>query len=576
MGGFQGFDPARVRELAGHLDSVAGSIVPMHRQLSQILEAAVADMAPQQASTSPELQPLVDNPGVPMATGGIPIAKVYGIPTGYLPGPRTQGEALAGGPLPGSVDPFLRQTAADIRARCDRLEQVRRAAPSSVKLDAGALLAADLVDLNAVPKPNAGEQAIAKWWAGLKPAQREQYLYLRPEALQTLKGLPADVLQQATQLAYFKVVPYKTSSHESAGGTKLSIGIFEIGDGYALRTEQMNDGTYRVTMIDNEQVGAKAARPDKKGISIGGTVRFELGDTWVFKNKAEAEKLRKDIDEAYFLHRQLNGTNLIGVIFAKARLPDVLKRIGEPKITTATVGVEVDGSIGVGNATPGIKFGGNLSRITSTLNPQRPSVTLSRDFVVEPSLTRGKVVKADFGAVVNGTIQVVRDKNNPDPNTNITTVRLIQTVEGKLGGTFGGELGGAKAGVSGSYKEGRTNTHVVTVNVPIGANSEEQAAARKWLSAPPPAALAGPAIPTDPPAPDGDLFSRLAHDRGQVSAVSYRGKASELKLGGKFTIDGIPIGLEATAGKKSDRVVDQRYLGAPDPETGTRNFVPIN
>ncbi|MGP3989162.1 hypothetical protein [Streptomyces sp. 3N207] len=576
MGGFQGFDPARVRELAGHLDSVAGSIVPMHRQLSQILEAAAADMAPQEASTSPELQPLMDRPGVPMATGAMPISKVYGIPTGYLPGPRTQGEALAGGPLPGSVDPFLRQTAADIRARCDRLEQVRKAAPPSVKLDAGALLAADPVDLNAVPKPNAGEQAIAMWWAGLNPAQREQFLYLKPEALQTLKGLPADVLQRATQLAYFKVVPYKTSSHESGGGTKLSIGIFEIGDGYALRTEQMSDGTYRVTMIDNEQLGAKAARPDKKGISIGGTVKFELGDTWVFKNKAEAEKLQKDIDEAYFLHRQLNGTNLIGVMFAKARLPDVLKRIGQPKIKATTVGIEVDGSIGIGNVTPGIKFGGNLSSITSTMDPQRPSVTLSRDFTVEPSLARGKVVKTEFGQVVNGTIQVVRDKNNPDPNTNITTVRLIQTVEGKFGGTFGGEIGGDKAGVSGSYKEGRTRTHVVTVNVPIGTNPEEQSAARKWLKAPPPAALAAPAVPTNPPAPDGDLFSRLAHNRGQVSAVSYKGKASELKLGGKLTIDGIPFGLEAKAEEKGDRVVDQQYLGAPDPKTGKRNFVPIN
>ncbi|MBO8191541.1 hypothetical protein ITI46_07525 [Streptomyces oryzae] len=572
MGGFQGFDPARVRELAGHLDSVAGSMVPMHRQLSQILESAAADMAPQKASTSPELQPLVDNPGVPVATGGIPISSVYGIPTGYLPGPRTQGEALAGGPLPGSVDPFLRQTAADIRARCDRLEQVRKAAPASVTLDAAALLAVEPVDLNAVPKPNAGEQAIAKWWAGLTPAQREQYLYLKPESLETLKGLPADVLQRATQLAYFKVVPYKTSSQESSGGTKLSLGIFEIGEGFALRKEQMSDGTYRVTLIANDQAGLKT---DKKGVSIGGTVKWEVGDTWVFKSKSEADQLQKDLDEAFMLHTEQNR-NLAGAVWAKLRLPTVLERIGQPKIKVTTAGVEVNASIGAGNLTPGIKFGGNLSTITSTMDPQRPSVTQSRDFTVEPSLVRGKIVKAEFGAVVNGTIQVVRDKNNPDPNTNITTVRLIQTVEGKLGGAFGGELGGEKAGASGTYKEGRTNTHVVTVNVPIGANPEEQAAARKWLNAPPPAALASPVVPSRAPAPDADLFARLAHNRGQVSAVSYKGKASELKLGARFTVEGIPFGFEATAGGKSDRVVDQQYLGAPDPVTGKRNFVPLN
>ncbi|WP_369204201.1 hypothetical protein [Streptomyces sp. PU-14G] len=572
MGGFQGFDLARVRELAGHLEAVAGSIVPMHRQLSQILEAAGADMAPGKVSTSPELQPLVESPGVPMATGSIPISKVYGIPTGYLPGPKTQGEALAGGPLPGSVDPFLRQTAGDIRARCDRLEQVRRAAPASVKLDAGALLAAEIVDLNAVPKPNAGEQAIAKWWAGLTPAQREQYLYLKPESLETLKGLPADVLRRAAQLAYFKVVPYKTSSQERSGGTKLSLGIIEIGEGFALRTEQMNDGTYRVTMIANDQAGLKT---DKKGVTIGGTLKLEVGDTWVFKNKEEADKLQDDLNEAFMLHTEENRS-LMGAIWAKIRFPTVLDRIGQPKIKVTTKGVEVNGTIGAGNVTPGIKFGGNFSTITSTIDPRHPSVTQSREFTIEPSLTRGNLLKTEFGAVIDGKIQVVRDKNNPDPNTNITTVRLIQTVEGKLGGSFGGKLGSKKTNVNGTYKEGRTTSHVVTVNVPIGANQEEQAAARKWLNAPSPAALAGTAVPTKAPAPDAGLFAKLAHERGQVSAISYRGSAAELKLGAKFTVEGIPIGFEATAGGKSDRAVGEQYLGAPDPTTGERTFVPLN
>jgi len=569
-GGFQGFDPARVRELAGHLDSVAGSIVPMHRQLSQILESAAADMAPQKASMSPELQPLVDNPGVPVATGGIPVSSVYGIPTGYLPGPRTQGEALAGGPLPGSVDPFLRQTAADIRARCDRLEQVRKAAPASVKLDAAALLAVDPVDLNAVPKPNAGEQAIAKWWAGLTPAQREQYLYLKPESLETLKGLPTDVLQRATQLAYFKVVPYKTSSQESSGGVKLTIGIVGIGEGFALRTEQMSDGTYRVTMISTDEAGIKIGEK----VEIGAGMKFEVGDTWVFKNKAEADKLQNDLDEAFKLH-SLQNISPAAAIWAGIRLPQLMERIGQPKIKIKTMGFEANATIGGGTISPGIKFSGNVSAITSTMDPQRPTVTLSRDFTVEPSLARGKVLKVEGGQLLGGTIQVVRDKNNPDPNTNITTVRLIQTVEGKLGGSFGGELGDEKAGVSGTYKEGRTNTHVVTVNVPIGTAPEEQAAARKWLKAPI-TAVARPVIPAGPPDPHGDLFSKLAHTRGQVSAVSYKGHASELNLGVKFTVEGIPLGLEGKLGGKSDRITGQQYLGAPDPVTGKRNFAPIN
>ncbi|MGI5350454.1 hypothetical protein ACQEU8_20085 [Streptomyces sp. CA-250714] len=574
MGQFQGFDPAKVRELAGHLESVAGSIVPMHRRLTQILEAAATDVAPQKVSTSPEIEPLL-NAGY--TSSGVPepmpaISRMGGYPTQYLPGPRTQSEALAAGPLPGSVDPFLRQTAADIRARCDRLEQVRQAAPPSARLDAGALLDA-FADLNAVPKPNAGEQAIAKWWAGLTPGQRNQYLYLKPEALQTLKGLPADVLKQAAQLAYFKVVPYKTSSHESTGGTKLSLGILEIGEGFALRTEQMSDGTFRVTMINNGQGGIKVKTDE---MTLGGGAKFELGDTWVFKSKADAEKLQKDLQEAFYLHRQLNGTNIFGVIEAKMRFPGVLERIGQPQIKITTKGVEANAELGAGAGTSGIKFSSNFSTITSTTDPQRPTVTESRDFVVDGSLALGDKVKVEHGRVVNGTIQVVRDKNNPDPNTNITTVRLIQTVEKTTSGAFSGELDGKGAGVSGSVKGGPTSAHVVTVNVPIGAAPEEQAAARKWLKTPPTTALVNPGVPADPPAPDADLFAKLAHSRAQVSDVSYKGSAGELKLGAKFTVNGIPIGFETSAGDKGDRVIGQRYLSAPDPETGKRKFVPIN
>ncbi|MFF8285443.1 hypothetical protein ACF06W_22355 [Streptomyces albus] len=570
MGGFQGFDPARVRDLAGHLESVAGSVVPMHSQLSQLLQDAAADAAPQQVTRSPELQPVVDRPGVPMATGAIPISRVYGIPTGYLPGPRTQGEALAGGPLPGSVDPFLRQTAADIRSRCDRLEQVRKAAPPSVELDAGALFGTEPVDLNGVPKPTDGPEKTAAWWAGLTPAQREQYLYLKPEALETLKGLPDDVLRQATRLAYFKVVPYKIASHESGGSTKFTLGIVELGDGFAFRTEQISDGSYRVTLISNGQAGLKA------GTKASAAFKYEFGDTWVCRNKAEADKLQADLKELLMWRMQMSHGMSDGArIYAARQYGKLMERLPDPRLKVQTAGGEASGTIGVGSVTPGIKFSANFSTITSTIDPGRPSVTQSRDFTVEPSLTRGNVVKGDFGTVVNGTIQVVRDKNNPDPNTNITTVRLIQTVEGKLGGTFGGELGGKKVGVSGSYREGRSHTHVVTVNVPIGADPAEQAAARTWLNAPTRTVLTSPVIPDKPPAPDADLISRLAHDRGQVSAVSYRGKASELKLGGKFTVEGIPFGFEATAAEKGDRVVGQQYLGAPDPKTGRRAFVPL-
>ncbi|MGI5347885.1 hypothetical protein ACQEU8_06770 [Streptomyces sp. CA-250714] len=573
MGQFQGLDPAKVRELAGHLDTVAGSMVPMHRQLTQILQSAADDVAPQKVSTSPELDPVLMTLQMP---GGAPLplprtSSVTDFPVELFPHSMSAG-ALAAGPMPGSIDPFLRQTAADIRTRCDRLEQVARAAPLGAQLDAGALLDS-MVDLNAVPKRDAGEDAVAKWWAGLTPAQRQQYLYLKPEVLETLKGLPADVLEQAKSLAYYKVVPYKTSSHESAGSVKLQLGIFEIGQGFAFRTEQMSDGTYRVTMINNGQAGAKIEAGD---LELSGAVKLEVGDTWVFKNKAEADRLQTDIHQAFMLRQQEMAPDMNPMGVATMELQKILGRIGQPHIRTASVGAEGSVEIGGGNVTPNIKMGDNISKITSTIPGLPPSVTESREFIVEGTFTKGEGVKTEFGTVFNGTIQVVRDKNNPDPNTNITAVRLIRTVEGKLNGQFGGELDGKAAEVSGSYKLGATGANVVTVNVPIGAASDEQAAARKWLQEPPASVLLNAGVPSGPPPPDADLFTKLAHSRGQVSAVTYQGSASEIKAGAKVTIEGIPFGFEGKVGTKDDRVIGQQYLGAPDPKTGQRQFVPIN
>ncbi|WP_369206686.1 hypothetical protein [Streptomyces sp. PU-14G] len=571
MGQFRGFDVARVRELAGYLDSVAGSMAPMHRQMTQVLQAAAGELTPRKVSTSAELQPLLSTLSMP---GGVPLplptaSPVTDFPVELFPSSMSA-KALAAGPPPGSVDPFLRQTAADISTRCDRLEQVVKAAPASVSLDAGELLNG-FADLRAIPPHNTDQAAVATWWAGLTQGQRAQYLYLKPEALEALTGLPEDVTRTAQQLAYFKVVPYKTSSHETTAGAKLTIAFFELGEGFGFRTEQMSDGTYRVTMIDNLRAGYKPDLGD--GIDIGAAAKLELGDTWVFKDKAAADRLQQDINRAYLLRLQLKHGQggMGGTYFALRELDEVLARIGQPKLEVVTASVESNAELGVGLTTPGIKFDGTYSKITSTIDPERPTVTESRDFKVEGTATHGKVVKAETGTVIGGTIQVVRDKNNPDPNTNITAVRLIRTVEGKLGFSAGADAGV----VSGTYKDAGTSAHVVTLNVPVNSTPQEQAAARTWLKTPPTSMLTAPVVPSDPPPPDGDVFSRLAHDRGQVSAVSYKGSAQELKLGGTFKIEGIPIGLEASGADKEDHVVRQQYLGAPDPATGKRRFVPL-
>ncbi|NSC24695.1 hypothetical protein FM076_27480 [Streptomyces albus subsp. chlorinus] len=576
MGQFRGLDPARVRELAGQLDSAAGAMVPLHRRLAQLLQAAAGDMNPKPVSSSPELEPVVREAvpaGVPL-----PLPTVTSSPSELAALFPWAAGGLAKGPMPASLDPNLRQAAADMRTRCDRLEQIVKATPLSALLDGAAQLDT-LVDLNAVPQPNAAEADVRKWWDGLTPAQRDQYLYLKPDVLQTLRGLPQDVVDQAKQLAYFKVVPYKTSGEETKGSVKLTLGFFEIGEGFAFRTEQMSDGTYRVTMINNAQAGVKLKEgDDDTKLTLSGQVKLEVGDTWVFKDKAAADRLQQDIHQAFLLRQQEMAPDMNPMGVATMELDKILDRIGEPAIKMGKLGTEAQFELGLGSFTNGVKFNSDVSTITSTVDPKRPTVTTSYDFTVENTgaLAQGKG-KFEGTAVTAGSVQVTRDKNNPDPNTNIVSINVIQSVEDKLGLAFDED---AKV-VSGSYKKGGTSTHVVSLNVPIGASAQEQAAARQWLARPTGlagpggAALTTPMIPTGAPPPDADAFTRLAHSRGRVTDVQYAGTTTDLKLGATLKLEGITFGFEAAGGNKEEHVTGQRYLGAPDPQTGERRFVPL-
>ncbi|GAA2635082.1 hypothetical protein [Streptomyces axinellae] len=578
MGQFQGFDVALVRELAAHLDSVAGSMVPMHRQLTQLLRSAADDMAPQPVSGSPELEPVMGTlalptgPPLPLPT----VSDPTDFPVELSPGSMSSA-ALSAGPMPASLDPRLHQTAADIRTRCDRLEQIGKATPLSALLDAGAQLDT-LVDLNALPPPTADGAEVATWWAGLTPAQRDQYLYLKPDVLQTLKGLPADVLERAVHLAYFKVQPYKTNSNETKGSVKLSLGIFDLGEGFAFRTELMSDGTYRVTMINNAQAGVKIGEEaDDVKLTLSGTVKLEIGDTWVFRSKADADRLQDDIHQAFLLRQQEMAPDMNPMGVATAELEKVLDRIGEPQIRMGMLGTEGNFELKAGRFTNGLKLDSTVSTITSTVDPLRPTVTTSYDFKVENTGAFGTAGKFEGVHVTGGVVQVTRDKNNPDPDTNILSVRVIQSVEDKLGAGF--EADGKAA--SASAKAAATHTHVVTLNVPIGNSAPDQAAAREWLAGPQGDApalaspLGTPAVPAAPPPPDADAFTRMAHERGQVSDIQYAGSTADLKLGGKLKLGGVKFGFEAAAGNKEEHVTGRRYLSAPDPVTGERHFVPI-
>lgn len=569
MGRFVGFDPQLVRELAQHLDTVADSSVLLHNQLAQLLETTADDLAPLSVSESPELQSLVSTLNVPT---GVPLP----LPTVDTSMPvvypwMLSGSSHAGGPMPGALAALLHGTAADMRARCDRVDEMNRATPPSYPLDANTLLADPPADLNAVPPPGSDAGQVAAWWQGLTEGRRQQYLVLRPEILQTLTGLPADVMDRARQNAYFKVPPYKTSSTDTSGGVKLTLGPFDIGEGFAFRTEQMSDNSYRVTMINNARAGVTLDSPDD-GLELSAGVKLEVGDTWVFKDKAEADRLQDLIHQAYLLRQQELGPadqNPMGI--ASIKLQEVLEQLPPAKIHTATAATDGKFKISEGAYNGSVKLDSLVTLTRNELVPGRPTTTTSYDFKVEGTGTAGTDRNFSATAVTNGQVQVTRDARG-----GILNVTVLQTVDNKIqAGTK------ADAGVAnGSWKTGATGTQVVATSVPIGADPGEQAAAQQWLDDPQGAPghgapLLKPMIPAAPPPPDASRFAQLAHERGQVSSVHYSGTATDLSVGGKLKLGRLGIGFEAEAAHRNEHSDGAQYLGAPDPVTGERHFVDV-
>lgn len=144
------------------------------------------------------------------------------------------------------------------------------------------------------------------WWKGLSAEQQQALLRNDPGALSGLEGIPADV-RAAAREAYLDSVrgDIQLSSSEDKIAGELNIAWVHLGVEGSAAIVELADGTYRVDLKLDGEIGANIGGPAAKGqVSLGGGV----AQSYTFDSQAEAEafvnglyeKLTPDVDWSVF------------------------------------------------------------------------------------------------------------------------------------------------------------------------------------------------------------------------------------------------------------------------------------
>jgi hypothetical protein len=149
------------------------------------------------------------------------------------------------------------------------------------------------------------EQAQLEWWRSLTDDQRAALMRNDPGALFGLDGLPAEVRADA-RTAYIDSVrgDIELSSHEDKLAGELTIAWVHLGIEGTAAIVQLADGTYRVDLALDGEVGAKLGEGGSAEVGIGAGV----SQKYEFDSQAEAEafvdglyeKLTPDVDWSVF------------------------------------------------------------------------------------------------------------------------------------------------------------------------------------------------------------------------------------------------------------------------------------
>ncbi|MBB4933892.1 hypothetical protein F4561_004712 [Lipingzhangella halophila] len=391
---------------------------------------------------------------------------------------------------------------------------------------------------------------------------------------------------------------------QDRAGYSLYIGIFKFGEEYAFAEQQMADGTYRLTLVpQNVELGVEGKAFQLKGSAgdeyklgaeakIGGYLKASVGDTWIFDSEEEADSFRDDIVENQTAEQAMRspGGGLGTAIYYWMNPPP---EIPDPGLTTVTgqlefggvanggvdlkpPGVETPIDIGTGlNAR--IKFSDQVAHRTDTRDPDNPLTATTYQFSGQGAV--GGEVAGKGGQAqgeLSGAVRIARNEaDEPVEIVYVTTVEHGLASRDRYGGKYDKNKGGAKD------KDGESTVYETRTTLKLDT-PEERAIAEEYIQQEGADGLLGgsalafsqvfsdeDALLTEPE--NGDEFEQLMYEQATVSNI-VQDKTTDINTyGGKVAL-GLGLGAKIGTESSEQRTVESQQLGAPDPESGVREF----
>ncbi|WP_245766976.1 Flp family type IVb pilin [Streptomyces colonosanans] len=422
------------------------------------------------------------------------------------------------------------------------------------------------------------------------------------------------------------------STVSDKAGSEFKLGWFKWGSEYGFK-EQTHQANYDVngdgkvdssdqliytTFTDSQSIGAtggfggKIGKLGKGEVELGGGIKVNNGDTWVFKSKEEAAAFRDDLEKLkmYEMRRTGPGGGEASMgdgflaLFGKGPLveEDKLRKRIEGKLKDRHISY---GSVGVyGNVDGGLSVDAGDDRVVSAGIGGNASINgdviwTKDDFRGTKSFTysvKGSGVwgsKASAGGFEHGehqtadrtaTITVTRDQKTGEL-VRIDFTQTTETASGVSNGVGGGNGKEGKDGKSGSAGDvdnsGGSDIKVYTntLSFPKGQEGDaDRAIAQKWLDG---NGNGGSEVfsymlnnnaPTSRPGADNP-FGQLLFDKGKSSKTAYDGDADAHEYGFELNL-GLSIGASISLEKKSETLKNAEFLGAP--RNGKRDYVPYS
>ncbi|POM25051.1 hypothetical protein BTM25_36930 [Actinomadura rubteroloni] len=407
----------------------------------------------------------------------------------------------------------------------------------------------------------------------------------------------------------------RSASEQKYGGT-IKIAIVKVGKEWSFLRQEMADGTVRLTVVPNgDTVGLEVGAGGKislgKNVKLGaeitvaGSIKVGVGDTYVFKNGAEADKFQGDIKELAtrdtaksVAENVIPGMNNPITGWVVDKVDDLTGRphIKDPEITTTTISYKesVEGSLGLYLPQIGPKGDGSDDWNLNINTGLKGKVEYGEDVAVTQDNTDPSNPRTSYFVGMSGTLSGSGEVLGAGGEGELKWTggeRLVFDKDGKLiavtfqttfekGGRSNGKIGGnyQDGKGNGKDKDGAKTVETVTQTVPLD-NDADRAAMARWLQENPthmPLSLLkymggdDDVVRTDP-GPNASVFDRLLYQKGQVLKQTTENTNDSFEIGAEAKL-GLVLGAEYSQSSSTNRTTGAEYLGAP--RSGRREFVP--